>query len=195
MPASGSTTKTYRGNGTINDGNGTLAGGTNPNGMQVAMNNTNILGVTDVDAANAATAVNGFDMFIPYADIGVTYSLNTTIGIATYIVKSNGQVSNQWLPGLGGGRPNLGLAPDMTVVPGLQHAIIPFHAPTDLDADGDVDLSDFGIFQTCFNGPNRLPASPGCAAADLDADGDVDLSDFGVFQTCFNGPNRPPACP
>ena len=27
----------------------------------------------------------------------------------------------------------------------------------DLDADGDVDLTDFGVFQGCFNGPNRPP--------------------------------------
>ena len=28
----------------------------------------------------------------------------------------------------------------------------------DLDADGDVDLTDFGMFSACFNGPNRPPA-------------------------------------
>lgn len=64
----------------------------------------------------------------------------------------------------------------------------------DLDGDVDVDLTDFGIFQACFNGPNRPPTAPGCLAADFDRDSDVDLSDFGVFQACFNGPNRPPAC-
>jgi hypothetical protein len=30
--------------------------------------------------------------------------------------------------------------------------------PGDFDADGDVDLEDFAIFQACFNGPNRPPA-------------------------------------
>lgn len=65
----------------------------------------------------------------------------------------------------------------------------------DFDDDGDVDLSDFGHFQACFNGPNQPPAQPsGCEDADLDFDGDVDLSDFSTFQVCFNGPNRPPAC-
>ncbi len=66
-------------------------------------------------------------------------------------------------------------------------------APGDFDHDGDVDLNDFGHFQTCFNGPNRLPAT-GCADADLDRDQDVDLADFQILQGCFNGPNRPPAC-
>ncbi len=70
----------------------------------------------------------------------------------------------------------------------------------DVDDDGDVDLTDFGAFSACFNGPNRLWAgSPlagqGCACVDLDGDGDVDLADFGGFSACFNGPNRPPACP
>lgn len=63
----------------------------------------------------------------------------------------------------------------------------------DCDDDGDVDLVDFGIFQNCFNGPNRPAKDPGnCMIVDFDADGDVDLVDFGVFQRCFNGPNRTP---
>ncbi len=74
---------------------------------------------------------------------------------------------------------------------------IPPAAPGDFDADGDVDLADFGFFQRCFGGPNRPISEPDCRAADLDRDADVDLSDFAMFQTCFNGPNRLPAagCP
>jgi hypothetical protein len=67
-------------------------------------------------------------------------------------------------------------------------------APADFDGDGDVDLADFGLFQGCFNGPNRPPAQSGCGSVDFDNDHDIDLADFGVFQGCFNGPNRPPAC-
>jgi hypothetical protein len=66
---------------------------------------------------------------------------------------------------------------------------------SDLDHDGDVDLSDFLSFQACFNGPNRPYAQPNCADADLDHDNDVDLKDFLTFQGCFNGPNRPAKCP
>jgi len=74
----------------------------------------------------------------------------------------------------------------------------------DVDGDGDVDLSDFGIFQGCFNGPNRpykAQAAPPmgdvrkCACLDVGDNpiaADVDLSDFNAFQGCFNGPNRPP---
>jgi hypothetical protein len=71
--------------------------------------------------------------------------------------------------------------------------------PQDADGDGDVDLLDFGVFQTCFNGPNRPYAAAGnpeaCLCFDNNEDGDVDLLDFGPFQTCFNGPNRTPRCP
>jgi hypothetical protein len=65
----------------------------------------------------------------------------------------------------------------------------------DFDADADVDLTDFGFLQACFNGPNRPPPNVAlCAGADLDVDGDVDLRDFFGFQACYNGPNRPPKC-
>jgi hypothetical protein len=72
--------------------------------------------------------------------------------------------------------------------------------PQDVNGDGDVDLTDFLVFQTCFNGPNRPYAGPpavqgDCACLDADHDSDVDLTDFLAFQSCFNGPNRPPACP
>ncbi len=72
--------------------------------------------------------------------------------------------------------------------------------PQDVDGDSDVDLTDFGTFQACFNGPNRpWPGPPinqrDCSCLDADKDADVDLADFGQFQVCFNGPNRPPTCP
>ncbi|MGB9626553.1 MAG: immunoglobulin domain-containing protein, partial [Phycisphaerae bacterium] len=67
-------------------------------------------------------------------------------------------------------------------------------ATADFDGDGDVDLSDFAVFQACFNGPNQSPREPGCLPADFDGDADVDLADFAVFQSCFGGPNRPPRC-
>ncbi len=70
---------------------------------------------------------------------------------------------------------------------------LPVWMATDFDADGDVDLSDFGFFQMCFNGPNQTTFAE-CGPADFDLDNDVDLADFSVFQRCFNGPNRPAAC-
>jgi hypothetical protein len=64
----------------------------------------------------------------------------------------------------------------------------------DFDDDGDVDLTDYGVFLGCYNGPGNPPAQAGCDAADFDDDGDVDLTDYGVFLGCYNGPGNPPAC-
>jgi hypothetical protein len=71
---------------------------------------------------------------------------------------------------------------------------VPAPPSADFDRDGDVDLTDFALFQLCFNGPNLPPGHYCSVRADFDDDGDVDLTDFAVFQGCFNGPNRPLAC-
>ncbi len=63
----------------------------------------------------------------------------------------------------------------------------------DLDGDGDVDLSDFGIFQLCLSGPGT-PYTEGCAPVDWLGDGDVDSEDVGFFVECLEGANRPPGC-
>ncbi len=68
---------------------------------------------------------------------------------------------------------------------------VQFDSPDgDLDTDGDVDIVDYGIFQSqCFTGPNEAPGFPGlpmnCTPADFDTDTDIDLLDFGTFQTAM----------
>ncbi|MBN1488954.1 MAG: SUMF1/EgtB/PvdO family nonheme iron enzyme [Phycisphaerae bacterium] len=42
---------------------------------------------------------------------------------------------------------------------GFRVVMLPPLAP-DFDYDGDVDLTDFSVFASCFNGPNRPPACP-----------------------------------
>lgn len=194
LPSSGSTTKTYHGAGTVNDGDGFLTGGSNPNGMQIAMNNTNAAGVTDTDASGAVTATTGFEMFIPYADVGASDPPDGPIGLVAYLVRSSGEVSNQWLPGLGGGYENLGFAPDLTEIPGQQYAAVSLDVPGDWDGDGDVDLIDAAAFVDCLAGPNVAPTPTPPAtpqecldAFDADADGDVDAGDFAAFQIGFTG--------
>jgi hypothetical protein len=70
--------------------------------------------------------------------------------------------------------------------------------PQDADGDGDVDLSDYGDFLSCYNGPAKPYNAGGdptaCVCFDNDNDGDVDLSDYGDFLTCYNGPGNPPGC-
>jgi hypothetical protein len=149
--------------------------------MLVAMNNSNALGVTASDAGGAATARHGFDMFLPFADLGVTGGPNGTIGLVAYIVQSSGSVSNQWLPGLGGGQPNLGFSPDLTAIAGTQYAIVTLDIPGDWDGDGDVDLDDYAEWASCMTGPELGPFDAGCELFDFDSDGDVDLADAGSF--------------
>ncbi|GMU21622.1 MAG: hypothetical protein AMXMBFR13_17140 [Phycisphaerae bacterium] len=72
----------------------------------------------------------------------------------------------------------------------------PIPVRMDLDADGDIDQSDFGHLQTCLSGPGVAQVTPACAAARLDADDDVDLDDLSLFLSCMMGANVPadPAC-
>jgi hypothetical protein len=64
----------------------------------------------------------------------------------------------------------------------------------DGDFDGDVDVSDFALFNLCFGGTNQ-PIPEGCMSdSDYDNDQDVDVADFAAFQLCFNGAGQPPAC-
>jgi hypothetical protein len=47
----------------------------------------------------------------------------------------------------------------------------------DCDADGDVDLEDYGDFESCLAGPDG-GIGAGCECFDFDTDGDNDLLDF-----------------
>ncbi len=77
-----------------------------------------------------------------------------------------------------------------TVVVNLTVAPSPF-APCDFNEDGDVDLGDYGKFQTCYTGPGFAQNDPTCDGAKLDTDDDVDVDDFGYFQLCISGADIP----
>jgi alpha-amylase len=179
LPTTGGTVKTYRGAGTVNDGDGMLTGGVNPNGMVMAMNNTNAFGVTGTDASQAATALNGFDMLVPYADIGAPGAAGASIRVSAFIIRSSGDVSNQWLPGLGGGYGNLGLTPDMTTIAGEQFVAIRLSILGDADSNGAVDVGDIGPFTTVLLGSDTAPSH--VAASDANCDGAVNGEDIAAF--------------
>lgn len=190
LPTAGASSKVYRGNGSINDGDGILSGGTNPNGLEVAMNNSNALGVTDVSAAAADTAVNGFDLFIPYSDIGLAFTPGTPIGIAAFITSSAGVVSNQWLPGLGGGVGNPGVAPNLMTIAGDQFATVTIPLRGDANCDGVVTLSDTNLFAMgLIDFDAYLSANTGCGAESLDMnnDGYLDGRDVEAFAAVLLG--------
>ncbi len=66
-------------------------------------------------------------------------------------------------------------------------------APGDFDADGDVDLTDFGYLQRCYSG-SGVPPAGGCTDADLGGDNDVDQDDFQIFRNCLGGSNQSSGC-
>jgi hypothetical protein len=66
----------------------------------------------------------------------------------------------------------------------------------DLDCDGDVDLDDFELLQSCILQPDQPfpPPHPNwrnCPQADFDEGGAVGLKDFAHFQNCFRGSGIP----
>lgn len=186
LASGGGGVKRYVGSGTVGDLDGFLNGGSNPNGMQVAIDNSNTDGVTDSSASQAATATSGLELSIPLADIGLTEATGS-VKLLAMILRSNGQVSNQLLPGIGGGEDLLGFAPfDLATVPGEQMVSVALsRIPGDWDGDGDVDHDDYSAYASCMTGPIPGALGPGCNAFDFDADQDIDLADYLMFVGVF----------
>jgi len=68
----------------------------------------------------------------------------------------------------------------------------------DLDADGDVDDTDLGLFEPCFAGAGvgGILYAEGCQPADMNGDGDVDCEDWRVIEAAYeldNGDRPAPA--
>lgn len=62
----------------------------------------------------------------------------------------------------------------------------------DLDANGEVSLSDVVGFFGCLAGPDTTALAPSCSAAMFDADDDVDLHDVAAFHRRFGFGVGPP---
>ncbi len=174
LPTGSPATKTYRGQGGTNTASGLLAGGSNPNDLQVAMNNTNTQGVTSSSAANADTATTGFELSIPLADLNP--DPGHTLSVLAVLLFPSGHISNQTLPPL----PNssdAGNSPNFASISGDQFAPIP-DAPLpcngDANADGTVDVND--ISYVLFRLGNT--GAPGTVDGDANADGIVDVNDL-----------------
>lgn len=114
-------TSTYMGASPAGSGNGDLTGGAAGPDWQVALVNTNVVGVDDnagndptIQQTNALTATTGFEIRIPLSDIG---SPSPGADVCMFaLVSGGGYLSNQFLPaGVGGGWGNFGNPPvDLT---------------------------------------------------------------------------------
>lgn len=174
----GTSAKTYRGRGTVNIGNGALEGGTNNGGVQFALNNTNTAGVTSSSAANAASATTGAELFISYDYLGLDTPHCGDLQVAAFISGTNGSVSSQWLPGIGGVAQSLGLSPDLASVPGVQHAAVTLTPPAcapppclgNANGDAIVDFNDINAVIA-----NWLTPGPD---GDANGDGAVNFEDI-----------------
>ncbi|MBU0740843.1 alpha-glucosidase C-terminal domain-containing protein [bacterium] len=133
----GGTDKTYRGAGTVGAGHGVLSGGVNPNGLRVAQDNSNTGGVTASDVSDAASATTGCEIYMSLADLGLAGGDIDGVKLAAFLLESGGDVSNQWLPGLGGLTGSLGVAPDMTEIAGDQFVVLDSATAVGGPAGGD----------------------------------------------------------
>ncbi len=71
---------------------------------------------------------------------------------------------------------------------GTTHTVtytLTFGQPGDPDADGAIDLADYGAFSDCLGGPAGSSITSSCQTFDFDCDDDVDLGDFATLQTMF----------
>jgi len=87
-------TSRYLGHAPVNGGTGDLAEGDNPNGVTVAFDNTNHLGVTGTDAGAAATATTGAEIHLTWADLG---GMSCGVKAMVLLTGNAGAVSNQAL--------------------------------------------------------------------------------------------------
>jgi len=62
-----------------------------------------------------------------------------------------------------------------------------FDGLPDFDGDGDVDMADFALLQSCL-GINNFSTAPLCAKADLNDDDRVDKADRILWIECISGP-------
>ncbi len=178
LPSGGAlAAKDYRGAGSLNSGRGALTGGSNPNGVEVAFDNTNAAGITASSVAGAATAATGLEFRIPFADLGLPATFRGTVAVAAFIQRTGGAASNQWLPALPLGSADPGVAPNMATFAGTQHVLVTLARPGDVTGDDAVDGTDLGTLLGKWG-----PVPPGDAparACDLNRDGTLDGADVG----------------
>ena len=170
-------TKDYRGNVGLNSGRGILSGGANPNGIEVAFDDTNTAGISASSVKSAATATTGVEMRVPFADLGLPAGFRGQIAVVACIERTNGVLTNQWLPSVAAGSADLGLAPNLALAAGQQFATLFIGTLGDIDGNGVVGGTDLAILLATWG---QTSANSGFLASDINRDGVVDASDLGI---------------
>jgi hypothetical protein len=176
----------FVGRSAMNAHNGLLYDGENPNDMWAAFDNSNLAGITDSDVYASDTATTGLEISMALSDIG----LNSPAGVLrvmAVLTQPNGQVGNQFLPGVGSSFGQPAGTVDLQLTPGWQFtplSIVRF----DLSGDGVVDLGDYALFAECADSLVWFSASPSCLMCDVARDGRIDLADFAVLQRSLRAP-------
>lgn len=160
-----------------------------PNLIQVAINNSNVDGVTDSSAAGAASVNTGIEMAIDLDELG--WDGSQDILVAGWIANAGFDfLSNQVLGGLpfadnigprdadGDGVNDL----DFNAIDGEQFVNLTNPAqpdcPADFNGDGDANFFDVSAFLSAFNA--------GDPSADFNLDGDINFFDVSGFLGAFN---------
>lgn len=152
-------------------------------GIQIAVNNSNTLGVGDFGAGatpgdtgdDPASAVSGIEIAIPRALVGIGSGQQVRIlcwitnnaqdGNPTGPCFRGGFSSNQLLPGVGG------VGNLASFDPANPLNLAGTNCAGDLTGDSVVDFSDFAVLSSCFGTP----------CGDLTGDNLTDFADFAVL--------------
>jgi hypothetical protein len=195
LPTSGGGSGGYVGSGSFNLASGVHTLGANAFGLEVALDNSNVGGVTSNPGAPGSGhgVTTGLEVRIPLGRLG--WLGFAPIKVCAFINNSgNDYLSNQVLGPLPVGSTNLGgdgaggylggacsaVRVDFSVIPGQQYFTIdPRSTFPDLDVDGWPDSID------------NCPAAPNPAQSDCDADGIGDACDE---PGDFNGNSVPDNC-
>lgn len=110
LASGGGGTHRYLGSALVNAGGVALSGGNNPAGLRAAYCDSNTAGVTGASAAAAATATHGFELFVPWADLGLA-GPGGDVKVLAAIARGDGSFGNQTLPPLPAGAAALGAPP------------------------------------------------------------------------------------
>lgn len=170
--------KVYRGSSALNSGSGVLTGGTNPNQLEVALDNGNTAGISATSVMTAPTATKGVELRIAFVDLGLAADFSGALAISACIERTDGSLSNQWLPGLQPRSSDLGVAADLNNASGQQFTTLVVGVVGDVDADGIVGGGDLATLLAAW-GYTR--AEFGFLASDLNHDDRVDAIDLGIL--------------